>query len=279
MRINRTYGYQAETFKKEVGEGFPYLLIGAGLMPRKKYDENNAPTDEIASMVGQVYYPKKGVLDVKFPADYVLPTGIKDMSRVKLINPKACVMNGIIYGKADGIEALEEDVLPDKKARSFLKNNILKYATGYDHKDGTKDLLKAEEYLQRLIAFEERKCVKERQSQMKIKEPSPVPTKNTPIDKIIELGEEYYPWILQHLEIITGNVEMVSSKVDVRLRAGDKARKFKATLAEWYDKHVGNEQLADHEANARMHASCGDCMASAKFKVVEVTYGQCHPKV
>ena len=280
MRIHRNYGYQAETFKKEVGEDFPYLLIGAGLMPRKKYDENNAPTDEIASMVGQVYYPKKGVLDVKFPADYVLPTEIEDMSRVKLINPQACVMNGIVYGKADGIEPLEEEKLSDKKARGFLKGNILKYATRYDHKDGTtKDLLKAEEYLQRLIVFEEEKCVEERQSQIKIKAPSPVPTKNTPLDKIIELGEEYYPWLLQHPEIITGNAEVVSSNVSVRLKAGAKARKFKETLDAWYDKHVVNKQLADNEANACIHASRGERVSSAKFKVTEVTHGQCHPKV
>lgn len=280
MRIHRNYGYQAETFKKEVGEDFPYLLIGAGLMPRKKYDENNAPTDEIASMVGQVYYPKKGVLDVKFPADYVLPTEIKDMSRVKLINPQACVMNGNVYGKADGIEPLEEYTFSDKKARSFLKNNILKYTTQYNHKDGTKDLLKAEEYLQRLIVFEERKCVKERQSQTKIKAPSPVPTKNTPLDKIIKLGEEYYPWLLQHPEIIMSNAEIESrEEVNIRLKAVAKANKFREKLEKWCYEHVGNEQFAEREANEHMHASCGDCMSSAKFKVADVTYGRCHPEV
>lgn len=280
MRIHRNYGYQAETFKKEVGEDFPYLLIGAGLMPRKKYDENNAPTDEIASMVGQVYYPKRGILDVKFPADYVLPTEIEDMSRVKLINPQACVMNGIVYGKADGIEPLEEYTLSDKKARGLLKSNILEYATRYDRKDGTKDLLKAEDYLQRLIAFEERKCVKESQSQTKIKAPSPVPTKNTPLDKIIKLDEEYYPWLLQHPEIITGNAEIESrEEVNSLLQASDKARKFKETLDAWYDKHVVNKQLAYNEANACIHDSHGERVSSAKFKVTEVTHGQCHPKV
>lgn len=280
MRIHRNYGHQAETFKKEVGEDFPYLLIGAGLMPRKKYDENNAPTDEIASMVGQVYYPKRGVLDVKFPADYVLPTEIKDMSRVKLINPQACVMNGNVYGKADGIEPLEEETLSEKKARGFLKSNILEYATRYDHKDGTKDLPKAEEYLQRLIVFEERKCVKERQSQMKIKAPSPMPTKNTPLDKIIELSEEYYPWLLQHPEIIMSNAEIESrEEVNIRLQAGDKARKFKEKLEKWCYEHVGNGQLADDEANACMHASRGERVSSAKFKVTEITRGLHRPKV
>lgn len=280
MRIHRNYGYQAETFKKEVGEDFPYLLIGAGLMPRKKYDENNAPTDEIASMVGQVYYPKRGVLDVKFPADYVLPTEIEDMSRVKLINPQACVMNGNVYGKADGVEPLEEETLSEEQTRGFLKGNILKYATRYDHKDGTtKDLLKAEEYLQRLIVFEEEKCVKERQSQTKIKAPSPVPTKNTPIDKIIELDEEYYPWLLQHPEIITGNAEVVSNDVTVHLPASFKATNFKETLDAWYDKHVVNKQLADNEANACIHDSRGERVSSAKFKVTEVTHGRCRPTV
>ena len=120
---------------------------------------------------------------------------------------------------------------------------------------------------------------KEMPSEMKIKEPSPAPIKNTPLDKIIELGEEYYPWLLQHPEIITGNAEVVSSNVSVRLKAGAKAKKFKEKLDNWYDEHVGKKELAKREADARTHASRGERMSSAKFKVNEVTHGRHRPKV
>ena len=92
------------------------------------------------------------------------------------------------------IDRFEEGLISEEQTRGFLKGNILKYVTRYESKDGMKDLLKAQEYLKRLIVFEEaekKKC--EENFEMEVKEPSPVPTKNTPLDKIIELGEEYYP--------------------------------------------------------------------------------------
>lgn len=54
----------------------------------------------------------------------------------------------------DLIDRLEEGMIPKEQTRGFLKGNILKYVTRYESKDGTKDLLKAQEYLKRLIAFE-----------------------------------------------------------------------------------------------------------------------------
>lgn len=55
----------------------------------------------------------------------------------------------------DLIDRLEEGMISKEQVRGFLKGNILKYVTRYESKDGTKDLLKAKEYLKRLIAFEE----------------------------------------------------------------------------------------------------------------------------
>ena len=140
----------------------------------------------------------------------------------------------------DLIDRFEEGLISEEQTRGFLKGNILKYVTRYESKDGMKDLLKAQEYLKRLIVFEEaekKKC--EENFEMEVKEPSPVPTKNTPLDKIIELGEEYYPWILQHPEVFAHNAEVVSSNVSVRLKAYNKAKKFRATLDKWYGEHVG----------------------------------------
>lgn len=55
----------------------------------------------------------------------------------------------------DLIDRFEEGLMSEEQTRGFLKGNILKYVTRYESKDGTKDLLKAQEYLKRLIAFEE----------------------------------------------------------------------------------------------------------------------------
>lgn len=59
------------------------------------------------------------------------------------------------YTGKDLIDRLEEGMISKEQTRGFLKGNILKYVTRYESKDGTKDLLKAKEYLKRLIAFEE----------------------------------------------------------------------------------------------------------------------------
>lgn len=59
------------------------------------------------------------------------------------------------YTGKDLIDRFEEGLISEEQTRGFLKGNILKYVTRYESKDGTKDLLKAKEYLKRLIAFEE----------------------------------------------------------------------------------------------------------------------------
>ncbi len=43
--------------------------------------------------------------------------------------------------------------------KGFLKGNVLKYLWRYEHKGGTEDLLKAEEYLGWLIAEERKDAV------------------------------------------------------------------------------------------------------------------------
>lgn len=142
----------------------------------------------------------------------------------------------------DLIDRFEEGLISEEQTRGFLKGNILKYVTRYESKDGTKDLLKAQAYLKRLIAFEkaEKKNEKyEERFKMEVKEPSPAPTRNTPLDKIIELDEEYYPWLLQHPEVIMHNAEVVSSDVSVRLKAGRKAKTFRKKINKWYAEHVG----------------------------------------
>ena len=144
----------------------------------------------------------------------------------------------------DLIDRFEEGLISEEQARGFLKGNILKYVTRYESKDGTKDLLKAQAYLKRLIAFEEAEKKKyEERFEMEVKEPSPVPTKNTPLDKIIELGEEYYPWLLQHPEIITGNAEVVSGEVSVRLKAHLKVKAFREKFDKWYDEECRTKKI------------------------------------
>lgn len=55
----------------------------------------------------------------------------------------------------DLIDRFEEGLIPEDQTRGFLKGNILKYVTRYEDKGGMDDLIKANEYLRRLIEFED----------------------------------------------------------------------------------------------------------------------------
>ena len=55
----------------------------------------------------------------------------------------------------DLIDRFEEGLITEEQTRGFLKGNVLKYLVRYEDKGGMDDLIKAHEYLIRLIAFED----------------------------------------------------------------------------------------------------------------------------
>ena len=55
----------------------------------------------------------------------------------------------------DLIDRFEEGLMPEEQVRGFLRGNVFKYLTRYPDKYGMDDLLKANEYLSPLIAFED----------------------------------------------------------------------------------------------------------------------------
>ena len=55
----------------------------------------------------------------------------------------------------DLIDRFEEGLITEEQTRGFLKGNVLKYVTRYEDKNRIDDLIKAHEYLRRLIAFED----------------------------------------------------------------------------------------------------------------------------
>ena len=55
----------------------------------------------------------------------------------------------------DLIDRMEEGLMPEEQVRGFLRGNVFKYLTRYPDKYGMDDLIKANEYLRRLIAFED----------------------------------------------------------------------------------------------------------------------------
>lgn len=55
----------------------------------------------------------------------------------------------------DLIDRMEEGLMPEEQVRGFLRGNVFKYLTRYPDKYGMDDLIKAHEYLRRLIAFED----------------------------------------------------------------------------------------------------------------------------
>ena len=74
----------------------------------------------------------------------------------------------------DLIDRFEEGLISEEQTRGFLKGNILKYVTRYESKDGTKDLLRAQAYLKRLIAFEKAEKKNENEAfELNVSEPFP----------------------------------------------------------------------------------------------------------
>lgn len=74
----------------------------------------------------------------------------------------------------DLIDRFEDGLISEEQTRGFLKGNILKYVTRYESKDGTKDLLKAQAYLKRLIAFEKAEKKNENEEfELNVSEPFP----------------------------------------------------------------------------------------------------------
>lgn len=55
------------------------------------------------------------------------------------------------------LEEPKEKLALEEQTRDFLKDSILKHVASYENKDGLIDLLKAQEYLSRLIMLEETK--------------------------------------------------------------------------------------------------------------------------
>lgn len=57
-------------------------------------------------------------------------------------------------GGGDLISQMQHGLMTSDETRGFLKGNVFKYITRYRRKGGTIDLMKAREYIDRLIQLE-----------------------------------------------------------------------------------------------------------------------------
>ena len=112
-----------------------------------------------------------------------------------------------------------------------------------------------------------------------VKIPDPIPSAATPLDKIAEMGEEYYPWLYQHPDIITSNRECIFGKTEIRLQSVRKAKKFRAKLDAWYEVNVESKELAEQEKDATTHSVRGQKISKIKFKADRVTHGRNQSKM
>jgi S-DNA-T family DNA segregation ATPase FtsK/SpoIIIE len=112
-----------------------------------------------------------------------------------------------------------------------------------------------------------------------VKIPDPIPSTATPLDKITEMGEEYYPWLYQHPDVITSNRECISGKTEIRLQRTRKAKKFRAKLDAWYEVNVESKELAEQEKDVTSHSVRGQKISNIKFKADRVTHGRNQTKI
>ncbi len=81
--------------------------------------------------------------------------------------------------------------------------------------------------------------------------PQPVPTKETPLDEIAKLGEEYYPWLNAHSDIISDNKEMQTAFKPALENATKKVRFIMERLDSW-------RQIQLQASTANTHKSTGE---------------------
>ena len=98
-------GYTADNFNTYFGKNLiVYYLAGSGLTPAFGFDkEAGKRTKEIVGQYLEAYLQGFGVQRVKLPRDFNAD-GIFDLSKIELVEPMACEVNGRIFVRANGIK-------------------------------------------------------------------------------------------------------------------------------------------------------------------------------
>lgn len=101
-------GYTADNFNNYFGKDLTaYYLAGSGLSPAFGFDkEAGKRTKEIIGQYLEAYFQGFGVQRVKLPRDFNAD-GIADLSKIELVNPEACEVNGRIFVRAGGVKAVK----------------------------------------------------------------------------------------------------------------------------------------------------------------------------
>ncbi|MFR0539548.1 hypothetical protein ACLUYF_08115 [Limosilactobacillus reuteri subsp. suis] len=101
-------GYTANNFNTYFGKELViYYLAGSGLTPAFGYDkEAGKRTKEIVGQYLEAYFQGFGVQRVKLPRDFNADE-VADLSKIELVNPEACEVNGRIFVRAGGVKAVK----------------------------------------------------------------------------------------------------------------------------------------------------------------------------
>ena len=101
-------GYTANNFNTYFGKELViYYLAGSGLTPAFGYDkEAGKRTKEIVGQYLEAYFQGFGVQRVKLPRDFNADE-VADLSKIELVNPEACEVNGRIFVRACGVKAVK----------------------------------------------------------------------------------------------------------------------------------------------------------------------------
>ena len=101
-------GYTSDNFNTYFGpNAVIYFLAGSGLTPAFGYDkEAGKRTKEIVGQYLEAYFQGFGVQRVKLPKEFNAD-GIADLSKIELVNPEACEVNGRIFVRAGGVKAVK----------------------------------------------------------------------------------------------------------------------------------------------------------------------------
>lgn len=105
MKLQKKSGYSESAFREIFGNTVPVFLSGVnGFESRNKFVDGQR-TEKIDKIVGEFYFPKLGVVAVKFDPNTELPE-LDDLQRVQIIGAQAIVIKNDVYVKAEGLKVM-----------------------------------------------------------------------------------------------------------------------------------------------------------------------------
>lgn len=106
MKLQKQSGYSESVYREIFGNNLPIFLSGSNGFESRNEFVDGQRTNKIDKIIGEFYFPKLGVVTVKFEPNTKLPD-LNDLQKVQIVGAQAIVIKNDVYVKAEGIRVIE----------------------------------------------------------------------------------------------------------------------------------------------------------------------------